>query len=235
MGKMKSILLLALCLSFSYSFAQKKKSSLTQRYGNNKKPLKFKMNKKMAVICPIFHPSEYPYQGIGFRAGDPFALTYKLYATKWLAFSVDGGIAAYGLYKDRYKELYLNSLQGPDEDLIYLNHQVEKDMAFSAKVSFYHEGPEFLKGLDLYAGFGWQMRFARVLYGYNEDLGQGIVEFGTTTKQWDYYGPEAHFGLEYSYFDLPMSAFLETNVFYDIKLEPSFVKFQFGIGLRYVF
>ncbi len=233
MGKLKSILLLALCLGFSYSFAQKNRGSLTQRYGNNKKPLKFKMNKKMAVICPIFHPSEYPYQGIGFRAGDPFALTYKLYATKWLAFSIDGGIAAYGLYKDRYKQLYENS-PGADS-LVYLNHQVKKDMFFSGKVSFYQEGPAFLKGLDIYAGFGWQMRFAEVLYGYNKDIGNGVDEFASTTKQWDYMGPEVHLGLEYSYFELPISAFLEGNFFYDIALEPSFIKFQFGIGIRYVF
>jgi len=187
----------------------------------------------MAVICPIFHPSEYPYQGIGFRAGDPFALTYKLYATKWLAFSVDGGIAAYGLYKDRYRELYENS-PGADS-LEYLNHQVKKDMFFSGKVSFYQEGPSFLKGLDIYAGVGWQMRFSEVLYGYNKDIGNGIDEFGSTTKQWDYMGPEFHVGLEYSYFDLPISAFLEGNLFYDITLEPAFTKFQFGIGLRYVF
>lgn len=233
MGKIKLILLLALCLSFSYSFAQKKKGSLTKQYGNTKKPLKFKMNKKMAVICPIFIPSEYPYQGIGFRAGDPFTLTYKLFATKWLAFSIDGGIAAYGLYKDRYRELYENS---PAADtLTYLNHQVQKDIVFSGKVSFYQEGPEFMKGLDIYAGFGWQMRFAEVLYGFNEDLGLGILEFGTSTVQYDYMGPEFHLGLEYAYFDLPISAFLEGGLFYDITLQPTFTKFQFGIGVRYVF
>lgn len=233
MGKLKSILIVALLMSVTYSYAQNNTKSLTQKYGRTNKPLKFKMNKKMAVICPVFQPSEYPYQGIGFRAGDPFAITYKLYATKWLAFSIDGGIAAYGLYKDRYKELYVNSPQG--DSLTYLNHQVQKDVVFSGKVSFYHEGPEFMKGLDIYAGFGWQMRFAEILYGHNEDLGNGINEFGTSTAQYDYMGPEVHLGLEYAYFDLPISAFLEGNVFYDITYQPTFIKFQFGIGIRYVF
>jgi hypothetical protein len=233
MSKLKPILLLALCVSFSSSFAQKKRRSLTQKYGQTKKPLKFKMNKKMAVICPIFHPSEYPYQGIGFRAGDPFTLTYKLFATKWLAFSIDGGIAAYGLYKDRYKELY--ELSPAADTLSYLNHQVEKDVVFTGKISFYQEGPEFMKGLDIYAGVGWQIRSAVVLYGFNEDLGNGLLEFGTNTVQYDYMGPEFHLGLEYAYFDLPISAFLEGNLFYDIKLKPAFIKLQFGIGIRYVF
>ena len=233
MSKLKPILLLALMLSFSYSFAQKKRKSLTQKWGQTNKPLKFKMNKRMEVICPIFHPSEYPYQGIGFRAGDPFALTYKLFAAKWLAFSIDGGIAAFGLYKDRYKELY--NATPASETLIYLNQQVEKDVAFLGKVSFYHEGPQFMKGIDLYAGFGWQLRFAQVLYGYTEDLGNGIEEFGTTSTQYDYQGPEVHFGIEYAYFDLPISAFMEGSVFYDITYLPSFTKFQFGIGVRYIF
>lgn len=233
MRALKIFLLLALWIGVSYSYAQKSKKSLTQQYGNNKKPLRFKSSKKMAVICPIFHPSEYPYQGIGFRAGDPFALTYKLYATSWIAVSIDGGIAAYGLYKDRYKELYVNS-PGADT-LVYFNHQVDKDLFFSGKVSFYHEGPKFLKGLDIYAGFGWQLRYAQVLYGYNYDLNAQVTEFGTITKQYDYMGPEFHFGLEYAYFDLPISAFIETNVFYDIINSPEFIKFQGGIGLRFVF
>lgn len=229
----KTFLLLALCIGVSYSYAQKKRKSLNQRYGNDNKAMKFRMNKKMAVICPVFHPSEYPYQGIGFKAGDPFAITYKLYATEWLAISIDGGIAAYGLYKDRYKELYVNS---PGSDtLVYFNHQVEKDLFFSGKISYYQEGPKFLKGLDIYAGVGWQLRYAQVLYGYNHELTSQVTEFGTTTKEFDYMGPEFHLGLEYAYFDLPISAFIEANVFYDIVNEPSFVKFQGGIGLRFVF
>jgi len=233
MGKMKLFLVLALTLGVYNSFAQKQRKSINQIYGNNNRPLKFKMNKKMAVICPIFHPSEYPYQGIGFKAGDPFAITYKLFVSKHLAFSIDGGIAAYGLYKDRYKELYE---QSPGADtLVYFNQQVEKDLFFSGKISYYHEGPEFMKGLDIYAGIGWQLRYAQILYGYNQELSAVITEFGSVLKQFDYMGPEFHVGLEYAYFDLPISAFLEVDVFYDIVNTPSFIKFQGGIGLRFVF
>lgn len=234
MRALKIFLLLALSLGVSYSYAQKDyKKSLTQKYGQTKKPLRFKSNKKMATICPTFEPSEYPYQGIGFRVGDPFALTYKLYATSWLAISIDGGIAAYGLYKDRYKELYENS-PGADT-LVYFNHQVEKDIFFSGRVSYYQEGPKFLKGLDIYAGIGWQVRNAQVLYGYNYAITAQVTEFGTVTKKYEYMGPEFHIGLEYAYFELPISAFIEANVFYDIIQPPEFIKFQGGIGMRYVF
>ncbi len=32
---------------------------------------------KARIVCPIFEESQYPYQGIGFKVGDPFALTYN--------------------------------------------------------------------------------------------------------------------------------------------------------------
>jgi hypothetical protein len=238
MVKLRIFLLIGLCMVYYTGFSQKRyDKSLTQDRGKKHQPMKFKNNKKMAVICPIFIPSEYPYQGIGFKAGDPFALTYKLYATKWLAFSIDAGIGAYGLYKDRYAELFY-TLPEPESDttLTYFNHQVEKDTHISAKVSFYGDGPSFLRGLDYYVSLGWQFRYVDILYGYNQKISETETEFGTLPiKQVDYNGPEVGFGLEYAYFDLPISAFMEINWFYDVVKQPTFIKFQGGIGLRYVF
>ncbi len=234
MVKLRIILLVAFCVLFFSAFSQKRyKKSLTQSKGKKHQPLRFKYNKKMAVICPIFVPSEYPYQGIGFKVGDPFALTYKLYATKWLAFSIDGGIAASGLYKTRYKELFPGF---PDTDTLnYVNHQVEKDINFSAKVSIYNDAPKFLKGLDYYVSFGWQFRYVDLLYGYVYEVSPTEDIFGSVRKTVDYMGPEVGVGLEYSYFDLPISAFVEVIWMYDIVNQPTFIKFQGGIGLRYVF
>ena len=42
---------------------------------------------KARIMCPIFVNSRYPYQGIGFKLGDPFALTYKFYANKHFSFA----------------------------------------------------------------------------------------------------------------------------------------------------
>ena len=52
---------------------------------------------KAKIMCPIFETSQYPYQGIGFKMGDPLALTYKFYPNKNWAFAADGGKAASGL------------------------------------------------------------------------------------------------------------------------------------------
>lgn len=234
MVKLRMFLLIGLCMSFFTGFSQKRyDKSLTQDRGKKHQPMKFKNNKKMAIICPIFIPSEYPYQGIGFKAGDPFALTYKLYLTKWFAFSFDGGIGASGLYKKRYAELF-NNLPEADS-LDYFNHQVEKDTYIALKVSYYNDGPKFLKGLDYYISLGWQFRYVDLLYGYNQEISSTAAQFGSFIKQVDYSGPEAGIGLEYSYFNIPVSAFMEVNWFYDIVNQPTFIKFQGGIGMRYVF
>ena len=235
MVKLRILLLVGLSLVFFTAFSQKRyKKSLNDTYKTQKhRPAKFKNNKKMAVICPIFIPSEYPYQGIGFKAGDPFAITYKLYLTEWFAFSIDGGIGAYGLYQDRYAELFYTL---PESDTLeYFNHQVEKDTHISAKVSFYGDGPMFLKGLDYYVSLGWQFRYVDIVYGYNEKISDTESLFGSFEKQIDYSGPEIGIGLEYAYFDLPISAFMEINWMLDIIHQPAFIKFQGGIGLRYVF
>ena len=234
MVKLRILLLVGLMGLFLSGFSQKRyNKSLTQSRGKKHQPMRFKKNKHMAVICPIFIPSEYPYQGIGFKAGDPFALTYKLYATKWLAFSIDGGIAAYGLYKRRYKELF-NAL--PEADTLeYVNHQVNKDTHVSAKISIYQPGPKFLKGLDWYVSLGWQFRYVNILYGFNQEISPTEKLFGSFNKQMDYMGPEAGIGIEYSYFNIPVSAFMEVNAMMDIVNQPYYTHFQFGIGLRYVF
>jgi len=234
MVKLRIFLLVGLLMTFFAASSQKRyDSGKSKKRGNKHQPMKFKKNKKMAVICPIFIPSEYPYQGIGFKAGDPFALTYKLYLVEWFTFSIDGGVAAYGLYKDRYEDLF-NTLPEADT-LTYFNHAVQKDTHFSAKISFYGDGPKFFKGMDYYVSLGWQLRYVDILYGYDDEITVTQTVFGSFTKQLDYHGPEVGVGLEYAYFDMPISAFLEVTWMYDIVNQPNFIIFQGGIGLRYVF
>jgi len=235
MVRLRILFIFALSGVFFSAFSQKRyKKSLNQTYNAQKhKPAKFKTNKKAAVICPTFVPSEYPYQGIGFKIGDPFAITYKLYATETFAFAIDGGIAAYGLYKDRYTKLF-NTL--PEADTIsYINHEVKQDTHLSAKFSIYNFGPKFSK-LDYYVSVGWQFRYLQILYGFNQTISVTEEKYGSFTKTLDYNGPEAGIGIEYSYFDLPLSAFVEAIWMYDMTHpEPMEINFQAGIGLRYIF
>ncbi|MFN7602231.1 MAG: hypothetical protein ACK5R0_12635, partial [Bacteroidota bacterium] len=80
------------------AYSQVTKSARSARYG----ALKVSRGKAL-IMCPIFEESKYPYQGIGFKVGDPFAFTYKFYPTKHWAFAVDAGKAASGLYNKYYR------------------------------------------------------------------------------------------------------------------------------------
>jgi len=71
---------------------------------------KFRKNKKFAEICPIFIASEYPYQSIGVKIGDPLALTYKFYASNTFAFGIDIGKASEGLYSQLHSDRF-NSIR----------------------------------------------------------------------------------------------------------------------------
>ena len=236
MIKLRILLLVALLGVFFSAFSQKRyKKSLNQTYNAQRhKPAKFKTNKKAAVICPTFVPSEYPYQGIGIKLGDPFAITYKLYATETFAVSVDGGIAASGLYKQRYTDLF-TTLPNTDS-LTYITHEVLQDTHLSAKLSIYNFGPKISDKLDYYITLGWQFRYVQIEYGYNETISLTEELYGTRTETLDYNGPEAGLGIEYSYFNLPLSAFVEVNWMYDMTYpDPSSIRFQGGIGIRYIF
>ena len=61
---------------------------------------------KAKIVCPIFEKSQYPYHGLGFKLGDPFALTYKYYPNEHFSFGVDFGKASSGLYNRYYREKF---------------------------------------------------------------------------------------------------------------------------------
>ena len=65
------------------------------------------------------------------------------------------------------------------------------------------------------------------------DMNDG--KFGKLNETRFTYGPVAVVGFEYSYFSLPISAFIEIEVFTDAFLDPGYTRFQGGTGLRYVF
>lgn len=193
---------------------------------------------KARIMCPIFETSQYPYQGIGFKLGDPFALTYKFYPNKNWAFAVDGGKAASGLYNKYYRgafNTYLpDSLEG-GETMQYLAHKTTSDWFLETKFLYQWDAEKLSKGLQLYAGLGWQWRNTKLTYDYLYEDGAFDSRFGKFSETRFTYGPVAVLGFEYSYFSLPISAFIEIEWFTDVLLDPGYQRFQGGVGMRYVF
>lgn len=227
--------------------AQVTKSARSARYG----AVKVSRSKAM-IMCPIFEESKYPYQGIGFKVGDPFALTYKFYPSKHWAFAVDAGKASSGLYNKYYRSNFENldkqplineilsndpliDTTGNEQTIDYTSHTVPSDWFLEAKFLYQWDAEKISKGLQLYAGAGWQWRNTRLAYDYIYNNGQVESKFEEKNENRFTFGPVVLVGFEYSYFTLPVSAFIEVEMFTDTFLDPGYQRFQGGVGLRYVF
>lgn len=200
---------------------------------------------KAKIICPIFESSEYPYHGIGFKFGDPFALTYKYYPSKRLSMAVDFGKASSGLYNRYFREkfeLYKNESDtlSDNADLTYSSHQVKSDLIWEFKVLYHFEGEKISPGLQVYIGAGWEWKSTQLKYGYfynqtTPNGGELANEFRVFPRHRFTMGPQVVLGIEYAYFQIPISAFMEIEYFTDIQADPGWQRFEGGVGLRYVF
>ncbi len=241
MNKYKHIILLILIALFASDdlLAQRKKratatSSHRGRFTNIKIT-----HAKAKVVCPIFEESKYPYQGIGIKIGDPFALTYKFYASKKLSFAFDAGKAASGLYSGYHRDNFENLSQpdtlGANQGITYLGHIVNTDWFFEGKVLFQGDASKFLQGLQWYLGAGLQWRNPDIQYEYLLQTSFDRNEILTLDNSYLTMGPTVVFGIEYAYFNLPISAFMEVEWYTDISQDPGWQRFQGGVGIRVIF
>lgn len=227
---------MALLLGASHGFSQVRKSPKSSGYR-----VPNVSGAKARIVCPIFIQNRYPYQGIGFKLGDPFALTYKFYANKNFAFAADFGKAASGLYSSYYRNAfksYLPDTLNKNQSIQYLTHKVLSDLFLETKFLYQWDANKISKGLQFYAGLGWQWRNTSIQYDYNfDDVSKNVNDgkFGKFTQTRFTYGPVMLVGFEYSYFSLPLSAFIEIELYTDALIDPGYHRFQGGVGLRYVF
>jgi hypothetical protein len=231
-------LLCALCLP---GMAQRKKSRSTKstysqkRFNNSAKV----RGAKAKVVCPI---SKYPYHGIGFKLGDPFAITYKYYGTEKFSVAVDAGRPASSLYNRYYGSKFdeyvvRDTFSTSEAFIVPITHKVLSDIVIDAKVLYSMDVEKISPGLQFYVGLGWEWRRTNLQYDYTYSLGQfnSVDTFGRFKRSRVTMGPQVVAGIEYSYFSLPISAFMELEYFTDIQADPGFTRLQGGAGLRYVF
>ncbi len=226
-----------LCLLVAFSAYSQRSMSGTQRTYtksrtvNKHNPIRMSHSKRK-VVCPIFEDTGFPYHGIGIKVGDPFALTYKYYANKHFAVAADFGRSASGLYSSYYSELFYE-FQPETSD--YYSHKVKADWVGEVKALYQISIEKISPGLQLYVGLGWEVRNLKIQYDYFAE--DGVVSSKPFQDQYDRLtqGGQGVFGIEYSYFKLPISAFMELEYYYDLVKDPGWAKTQGGVGLRYVF
>lgn len=197
---------------------------------------------KAKIVCPIFETSKYPYHGLGFKLGDPFAITYKYYANKNFSVVVDAGKPASGLYNRYYRERFnfiavRDTISSSEATLQYLTHKVKSDLMVEAKVMYQIDASKVSPGLQIYIGGGWEWKTTKLQYDYiytNGVTGQ-TEEFGRFHRSRFTMGPQIVGGIEYAYFKLPISAFMELEYFSDVQADPGYSRLEGGVGLRYIF
>jgi hypothetical protein len=241
----KTLMLITLALFLTeWTFAQRSgnsgKSSYTRSRHNYGAP-RVRGN-KAKIICPVFENSKYPYHGLGFKLGDPFALTYKFYPNKRISFAVDFGKASSGLYnryfREKFNEYTATDTLSSSASLQYSTHKVKSDLVGEFKLLYHVDAKKISPGLQVYVGAGWEWKSTQLRYDffYNNDSPDGLENSLRHFERNRFtMGPQIVVGIEYAYFQIPVSAFMELEYFTDIQADPGWQRFEGGVGLRYIF
>lgn len=196
---------------------------------------------KAQLACPLLDNSQYPYHGIGLKLGDPFAITYKFYLSERFGIVIDVGKAASGLYNRYYREKfseYINVDTAQSGQVSYLTHRAKSDWVGEMKFLWHFDAKGITPGLKIYFGVGPEIKITDLEYKYvySSDNNNGnFNELGTFTRKRNTFGPQVSIGIEYSYFQIPISAFMEIEMFHDVSLDPGWRRVEGGAGLRYIF
>lgn len=244
----KTIVFCIFCLFIATGVVAQRNGGRKNSYGKSRLGLKTPKvrGSKAKLICPIFTSSQYPFHGLGIKLGDPFALTYKFYPNKRFSFAVDFGKASSGLYNRYFREKFQHYVQeggdtlSDNSSLTYSFHRVRLDLIGELKALYHVEADKISPGLQVYVGAGWQWKNTRLKYDYFYNRrapggGELVNEFRSFARQRVTMGPQVVVGIEYAYFKLPVSAFMEVEYFADIQLDPGWQRFEGGVGLRYIF
>lgn len=245
----KTILLCIFCLFTVLAYAQKSKSHsgsksvyTQKRYNSSAARVK---GSKAKIVCPVFEQSRYPYSGIGIKLGDPFAITYKYYASKNFSIAADLGKPASGLYnryfREKFDEYQDFDTLSDNATVTYLTHKVKTDFIAEIKLLYQFDAKKISPGLQFYVGAGWEWRNSRIQYDYLYEREPSITNpepantAGTVLRNRFTQGVQGVVGIEYSYFQIPLSAFMELEYFTDLQADPGWRRVEGGVGLRYIF
>jgi len=218
----RNLLLIAFLTLSLVTFAQQKKSTATKKTGSSSA-------KKSSGS------SAHPSWGIGIRGGSLSGLSVKKYLGKSaLEFNL-GPLYSYGYNHNKRFYKYRD-----DDDYLYVGYRRNSGLGLQA----HYMGQRAISGapgLDWYYGGGVQLRFDRsyYTYQYKEYYGPGRNDYRwvTVTDRSGFadIGLDGLIGLEYTFRQVPLSLFVDTNLYIELVHYPGWVNFQGGLGLRYNF
>jgi len=193
--------------------------------------------KKIIIVIFLFTLSVLATQaqtqnwGIGLRVGEPMGLTVKRYLPQGRAWEFNLGRSGFYGYNhqkafyryDRfigyeYRRHYLQSALG-----VQLRYLVQRDMGLAE-----------VPGLEWYYGVGGQLRSYQIDYEYRVRIDNDWEPVRERVNNIDL-GVDGIVGMEYSWKEVPLTVFLDMNLFLEVADSPFVIHFQGGTGVRYYF
>lgn len=234
MRLLKSVILVLICLICLDGVAQRNSQKVST------KPRTIGSKKQARLLDPEIDNSRFPYHGFGIKLGDPFALSYKFYADKKFSFVIDIGKTGTGLYNKYYREKFYDYTSADTfavsgSSIRYLTHKATADIVGEAKFLYHLSTDHLPTGLQPYVGLGWQWKNTTLRYSYLYNSPTVENSPGVFSRNRLTMGPQLVLGLEYAYFKVPVSAFLEMEYYRDVQADPGWHRFEGGVGLRYIF
>ena len=175
--------------------------------------------------------------GIGLRAGDPSGLSFKYYYSDDVNYEVNLGRT--GLFATNYYYASFEKLDRFKEcECDYISYKVSDSYSIQGHYLFVYPFPDVEK-LFWYYGVGGQFRYVTVDYNFKEK----VYKENNTTKwenqNYEYltydFGADAVLGVEYNLPAIPVTVFLDVNLFLELVDNPFVMRGQVGIGGRYNF
>lgn len=184
--------------------------------------------------------TQFPHHGLGFKLGDPLAITYRFYVNQQFSFGMDFGAAASGLYNRYFRgkfDSYIHSdtFRTSDASIEYSSHKVKSDLVGEVKFVYHIDVTRLSPGLQLFIGGGWEFKDTSIDYVYVYRNGSIENLPGIFRRKRLTMGPQLTAGIEYGYKKIPVTAFMEIEYYTDIQVDPGWHRFEGGVGLRYAF
>ncbi|PCJ87027.1 MAG: hypothetical protein COA57_05480 [Flavobacteriales bacterium] len=208
-----------------------------------------KITKFITLVVSIFSTSLFAQTdkniGVGLHIGDPTGITFKKYLDNEK--SVEFIIGRTALWGHGY---YASRFNNYDDFDGYNFVDYDLKSAISLQGHYYLFQKDFsigeLDGFAWYAGVGGQFRVLTVKYKY---------QYQTTTYCWGPspnqclydtkyeeetkididFGIDFAGGMEYTFSEVPITVFVDANLFLEIVNNPFFPRAQSGVGGRYNF
>lgn len=170
--------------------------------------------------------------GIGLRLGDPSGISVKRYLARQKAVEFSLG-RTWGY---NYSNAFYRHSDYNREFYNYEWHHLRSAVSMQGRYLVHKElGLSDLPGLEWYYGVGAQLRFFNVDYHYRYyGSGNGSIPRTDRVTETDL-GLDGIVGLEYSWRDVPLTVFVDLNLFLELIDNPFLPFLQGGTGVRYYF